>query len=866
MVELFSRLNKFIEDRLKIHRYSLKVVLLFAFLIFVSMFLALVVDIVHSISEVRSDIELAAERAAKFRTTAIRNVILSLFQADVALAGLVETKGPEALKPFMGTFIVCARGKGFQMGNVEGKLIEEALKGSSGKRFYFHLFPREWLGVVVIDLKGSPYVFCHKVPYIESILSKKLGAIAKYGAEFRFGERPKVSEGDIFVVYENDYSNASMYVLVPFRNILGTLIADRVFLYMRLYFVFLLFLSVSYLLWAKLINYPINRLRTAVEELERGNYRVDFSDMVSAKDEFGSIARLLKRFSEETQRRFEKLELILDTALSSVRSPEDVHSFIKNTLHRINNIFGARKSLFIVEERETGKFPYLVHSDGMSEQELDLFLEVYREKSRSNSSFYEEPVCIKDRRSGGCLNVSLFNIDETTCGGVVFEMDCDIDSVDEGYLKVVCQHLFGTIRLTHMATTDPLTGIPNRRVMEHDIDRYSRLARRYKKPLSLVMIDIDNFKGVNDTYGHATGDEVLKKVARLIRESIRETDTVYRYGGEEFAVLCPETDKSGAYELAERIREKVRETRLFIDGDRAIYITISLGVASFPDDTEDPAELLAIADISLYRAKSEGKDRTATLTGSTDKELFIEKFRKEKELRAYLRKGATVHHLQPIYDLQRDRVFGYELLFRVVDGDRTYTMGEFLRYVEDLGLIEDIDRLTVKRLSRLIRDESLLPYCFFINISPRSLDRGKVISDLGLIPKHQRSRIYIEITERETFMNTDEALKHIERLKNMGFRVVLDDFGSGFSSMSQLRHFVKLLDLIKVDGSFIRNIHRDPYNRAIVESMKTMADKFSIDLVAEFIEKEEELRTVRRVGIRFGQGFYFGKENIRAIT
>ena len=176
-------------------------VLLFAFLIFVSMFLALVVDIVHSISEVRSDIELAAQRAAKFRTTAIRNVILSLFQADVALAGLVESKGPEALKPFMDTLIVCARGKGFQMGKVEGKLIEEALKGFSGKRFYFHLFPKEWLGVVVIDLKGSPYVFCHKVPYIESILSKKLGAIAKYGAEFRFGERPKVSEGDIFVVY-----------------------------------------------------------------------------------------------------------------------------------------------------------------------------------------------------------------------------------------------------------------------------------------------------------------------------------------------------------------------------------------------------------------------------------------------------------------------------------------------------------------------------------------------------------------------------------------------------------------------------------------------------------------------------------------
>ena len=244
----------------------------------------------------------------------------------------------------------------------------------------------------------------------------------------------------------------------------------------------------------------------------------------------------------------------------------------------------------------------------------------------------------------------------------------------------------------------------------------------------------------------------------------------------------------------------------------------------------------------------------------------MERFKREKELRTYIRSGKTLHHLQPIYDLRRGEVFGYELLFRVVDGDRLYTMGDFITHVEDLGLIEDIDRLTVSRLLKLLSYEELSNYCFFINVSPRSLDRGRILSELNLIPRHQRPRVYVEITERETFMDPEEALRHIEELKNMNFRIVLDDFGSGFSSIFQLRYFVKYLNLIKIDGSFVKRIHRDPYNRAIVESVKIMADRFSIDLVAEFIESEEELNVVKGIGIRFGQGFFFGKEEIRSIA
>ncbi|MDQ7082195.1 MAG: diguanylate cyclase [Aquificota bacterium] len=243
----------------------------------------------------------------------------------------------------------------------------------------------------------------------------------------------------------------------------------------------------------------------------------------------------------------------------------------------------------------------------------------------------------------------------------------------------MCQHLFSTVRLTHLATTDPLTRIANRRMLGHDLERYGRIAKRYGKNLSLIMLDIDDFKGINDTYGHVVGDEVLKRIASVLKTSVRESDTLYRYGGEEFAVLCPETDKRGAYELAERIRKRVKDTRIEIKGDGLVYVTVSLGIASFPDDTEDPLELLSVTDISLYKAKREGKNRTAVLEGREDRESFLERFRKERELKEFLLKDSITYELQPIYDLKKDKVFGYELLFQAGRWGKTLSDGSLHR-------------------------------------------------------------------------------------------------------------------------------------------------------------------------------------------
>ncbi|GEM_PF-2004311 len=858
-MSIFARINGFLERRLRITSYPLKVVILFALLIFISMVLSFGVDLFKSVREVKEELTLAAKKAAMFRTTAINNTMLTILQSDMSLALLAEREGKDSLEPFMGNYILCARGPDFYIGPVDIINVERAIAESKGRGIYFHLYPENWLGVAVVRVGNRVYAFCHSVPHLKQILNKELGAISRYGAEFYYGQKPNINEDDIFVSFENAYSNASMFVVISSVNLIKTLIRERIILYVRLYLIFLLFLTISYIFWSNLVNYPVRKLRRVVEELEKGNYSVDFSELLKARDEFGLISRLLKSFTDETSKRLQKMELILETAFNPVSTPEEANTFVRLTLNRLDEILSTEGSLFIAQDMRTGKLSIFVPSNRLREEDVEVLVSIFRTKVRGTQARPEELLCVRETAGDRCIGLILFTLGTENRGAVILILKNELSKENESYLKVVCQHLIGMMRLSHLASTDPLTGVPNRRMLELDLVRYGRLATRYKNNLSLIMLDLDNFKVINDTYGHQIGDEVLKEIARLIQRNIRDTDTLYRYGGEEFAILCPQTDKEGAYELSERIRNAIKNHRFWVFGDRYIYVTVSLGVANFPEDTEKTGELLAIADISLYKAKNEGKNRTAVLVGNEYREVYLTKFKKEKDLVELLHSGAVTHELQPIFNIQNESVYGYELLFRLVKDGEVISLGSFIEQIEDPSIVEEIDLYTVGKLRRIIKSEKLNNLCFFINLSPKTLERGNVLSLLAKVPKHVRTRVFIELTEKETFYDLDQALDYFEILKGMGFRMVMDDFGSGSSSISYMRHFIKYIDLIKVDGMFVKNVSIDPYNRAILESIKTMAGRFSIDVVAEHIETEEDLEAVKRMGIRFGQGYYFSK-------
>ena len=851
------RINRFVEERLRLTRYTLKVVVLLVVVTFLSMLFALVVDIFLSLRDVKIDVKRAAERAAKFRITAIDSVIVEVLKTDKFLVSLLELYQGISTASILSNYVHCFRGNGVAIGNFPEDILKKALDYSKGKDTYFYVYSDRWEGISIIRRSGNTYVFCHNIPQLGSILSGKLGAIAKYGAKFYLKKPANSGEGDILVSNKSSVANISMYVWVPRGNIVKTLIKDRILAYLRLYVLLLTFMAISYIIWAKIINYPIKRLKHIITQLEGGNYQIEFPDLLEAKDEFGAIAKLLNSFSSDTRSRLDKLELILDTALRSYSSPQELNEFIKRILGQINKIFSAQSSLFLVEDIKTGKFQHVIYSDSTSEEMVEVLLNMYKKERRKISEPSEDLTCVKEIKNGKCLSLALSSMNQYTFGGIVLLIDSNIDPLDESYLKVICQHLFNTVKLAHMAITDPLTGTMNRRMLEQDLGMHGRAAKSQGKPLSLIMIDIDNFKGINDTYGHSVGDEILKETALIIEKSVDESCKVYRYGGEEFAILCPDVDKIGAYEIAEKVRNKIARNEFKIENKINLYITVSCGIANFPYDAEEPQELLRIADIALYKAKSNGRNRTVMLMGKDDKTLFVHRFKLGKELKEALIKGNTFHITQPIYDLKNERVFGYELLFRVRIDGKVVTAGEFIDFVCELGIAEDIDKLTVNRAKKMLMSDNWKGKNLFINMFPSSMERGEIFSELETIPLSLRKRLFIEISEKEPFLSMEEARAYVEKLNSMGFNVVIDDFGSGFSSIFQIRHLINYISLIKIDGAFIRDIHRDPYNRAIVESMRTIADRFSIELVAEFIETEEDLKMVKLLGLRFGQGVIF---------
>lgn len=861
---LIPKINLFVEERVGVRSYPAKVSLLFALLVALSLVTAFVIDVAISFGDIKKQVETASLRAAKFRTTAISNVMEGLFRADRTLVALYRAQGKKVFENLLGPFIECAVFPDGKKGSLNTQVLSEALKVSEGKENFFFFLPDSWKGIAIIRDGKDTFAFCHDVAYIESILSKRLGAIAKYGAEFRFVTSTQTPEAFIKVVYPNEFSNARMVVTVPFGNFVKTLLADRVVVYIRLLAIFSLILFLAYFPVSRLLSYPIRRLRQTIEELERGNYDANMEDLLSAADEFGATARVLHRFSQDTKTRLQKLELIVETALYTVDSLDELPDFAKRVLDRINTIFNARLSLLILEDRILNREIVSIYSGLADKNRIRELIEFFSEEGLDVIAHHLKLECKVQRGENFCRSLMAFKVSESVFGGLVFEFDHSVDAEDEGYLRVLAQHIAGTVRLCYLASTDSLTGIPNRRMLDHDLRKLARLASEWNTSLSLIMIDIDDFKYVNDTYGHRVGDEVLKRIATVIRENVGQTDSVYRYGGEEFTVLSVGTSKEEAVKLAERIREAIKREKVWIDRDRYVSVTVSVGVASLPEDTEDPEELLVIADIGLYRAKKNGKDRTIFLRSKEDVEFYKDLFGKGMDIAELLEKGLFTYELEPIYYLQSGELFGYELLFRAIRDGKPEHVTEFFLNIADVSILEEIDLGLVKMLPDILKrypTERL-----FVNISPKTLERGRIFTLLEELEDSLRKRILIEVTEREPFRDRKEGLELLKKLKEMGYGIVIDDFGSGTSSLLNLKEWSGVVGFVKIDGVFVRNSGIYPEGRDLLEIIRTAADRFGIECIAEQIEREEDLRAVKEAGIKLGQGRFFSTSEAKVLS
>jgi diguanylate cyclase (GGDEF)-like protein len=414
-----------------------------------------------------------------------------------------------------------------------------------------------------------------------------------------------------------------------------------------------------------------------------------------------------------------------------------------------------------------------------------------------------------------------------------------------------------TREVERFATRDPLTNLYNQisfwDLLKYETERSKR--QRYK--FSLLVIDIDNFKTVNDTYGHEIGDCYLKSFSSILRTAVRGGDIAARYDGDQFTAILPVCDEGQAYIVAQRFIESVRELSLTLPDGGTLKGTASVGVAVYPDHAQDARDLYLLADSKLSQAKSFGKDRLSMPTDQDNLAALKSIGEKNLMILEALTRKQFVPYFQPIMNIKTMKIEAYEVLTRIVIGDRVIAAAEFIETAEGMGAVGKIDYQLIDMAFSRVREKNYKGR-LFINLSPKALVLNefmptirRFLRDYNIDP----SKMVFEITERDTVKNLTLVEHFVRDLKGEGFRFAIDDFGAGYSSYHYLKTFS--VDYLKVDGEFIRNMSDNASTeRAIVKSIAALAESLGIKTIAEYVETSAILGQVESTGIDYAQGYY----------
>ena len=416
-------------------------------------------------------------------------------------------------------------------------------------------------------------------------------------------------------------------------------------------------------------------------------------------------------------------------------------------------------------------------------------------------------------------------------------------------------------RLEYLIDHDFLTGLINRRRFLQEVAREAERMSRYGAEGAVLMIDLDNFKAVNDTFGHKAGDDLLRGVAGALRHRMRQSDVLARVGGDEFAMLLPETDAAQAQLVAEGI-SKTLAGQVAVLGDRTIQVTASIGVALFDDLRA--AEVLEYADLAMYQAKDSGRNRiTVHRSGSGHPDHVSQ--RSEVELiRTALAENRLLLYGQPIVALKDDEVRRYELLLRLRTGSDVEPLspGAFLYVAERFNLIQEIDCWVARRAVELIAEYhgAGARLVLHVNLSAKSIGDPRVaaaiedaISDAGIDP----SCLVFELNEATAITNIEDTKTFSRRLRAHGCRFALDDFGAGFGSFYHLKTLP--FDYLKIDGDFIRGFAASPTDQLVVEAIVGIARGLGKETIAEFVPDEDTRHRLAAGGVDYAQGYHVGR-------
>ena len=421
------------------------------------------------------------------------------------------------------------------------------------------------------------------------------------------------------------------------------------------------------------------------------------------------------------------------------------------------------------------------------------------------------------------------------------------------------------VRMAHLAQHDALTDLPNRILLNDRLGQAIALARRQGKQLAVMFLDLDRFKHINDSLGHAVGDHLLQSVAKRLTAGVRSSDTVCRQGGDEFVILLADIEHAGDAALSAQKILAALTVPHRID-QRELHVTVSIGISIYPQDGQDADTLIKSADTAMYHAKEGGRNNYQFFEPDMNVQA-VERHSIEGGLRRALERQEFMLHYQPKINLESGTISGVEALVRWQHPQRGLILPEqFVWIAEDCGLIVPIGAWVLReacRQAQTWQDAGLPPIPVAVNISAVQFRHkdfleslAGILKDTGLAPRY----LELELTESVLMHDADFTTSVLKALKAMGVRLAIDDFGTGYSSLSYLTRFP--IDSLKIDQSFLRDITHataDSDDAAIVAAVVSMGKSLHQRVIAEGVETREQLAFLQAQGCGEGQGFYFSR-------
>jgi diguanylate cyclase (GGDEF)-like protein len=418
-----------------------------------------------------------------------------------------------------------------------------------------------------------------------------------------------------------------------------------------------------------------------------------------------------------------------------------------------------------------------------------------------------------------------------------------------------------TSELEYLSRHDHLTNLPNKLLLIDKLEYSINIARELGQKVSILFLDLDRFKEINDTYNHEVGDKLLKEISKKLKNFIKKEDTIGRFGGDEFVIILNNSNETQIIDIVTNIMDAMDET-ITINNIK-LHTTFSIGISIFPDDGNSRDILIRNADTAMYEAKSNGKNRYQFYNKKMT-ELALERVVLESNLRNAIKNGEFEVYFQPKIDARVDKVIGLEALIRWNHPELGLISPiKFIPFAESIGLIIEIDRWMMREAAMQVfawKNENILCGKLSINVSAKQLEDNNYveylhqqIETIGIKP----TDLEIEITEGLIMKHSSHVISTLAAIKKLGISISVDDFGTGYSSLSYLKRLP--IDKLKIDRSFVEDL---PYNKddvAIVKTIIALANNLSLELIAEGVENEEQRDFLLREGCPNIQGYFYSK-------